>query len=326
MHALDGQGRRGHERRRGGGGKAAATRTAWAFERAPLLTSAHQAPLLLLPFLTTTTHTCTTHQKHTPQAANLSPALLLLTAVAWAALLFATGAMWLPGHTAWCAGLLWVSALIGAELAHWCRIPRMTGMLLAGLLLRNVGAMAGFEGAYATAFGRAALATIFLRVGLEIELSVRFACLFVCVCVGGGRVCLLMTARAQVLKPKKTQKTPPPHTQTQKQKKSVKLFWTSALRLELPPFVCEVAWVTGIAVALFSMPPALGAALGCVLAAVGPALIVPQALSLEMLGLGVDKGIPVILLITAPMDGARMVMVGRERGVFFLFFDAAGRR
>ena len=151
-------------------------------------------------------------------AANLSAAILLLTVIAWAVLYFVFGgggggsALWLPGHPAWCAGLLWISAMIGAEAAQWLRLPRMVGMLLAGLVLRNAGAMDGYTLAWSAAVGHAALATIFLRCGVEIEFSVRafgFAC--ACAFVFG----LSVRARARRSSNTLAQKTTT-HTRAQK--------------------------------------------------------------------------------------------------------------
>jgi hypothetical protein len=54
------------------------------------------------------------------------------------------------------------------------RIPRVVGMLGAGILLANVpgGVVSAFPAKWGTQMRAAALATIFLRCGLELEFKV----------------------------------------------------------------------------------------------------------------------------------------------------------
>lgn len=82
-----------------------------------------------------------------------------------AALYFAIGSAFLPGHPAWATLLLWVSAHIGALVAWQLRLPRVVGMLGAGLVMENVpwGAISAFPKEWGTQIRAAALATIFLR-------------------------------------------------------------------------------------------------------------------------------------------------------------------
>lgn len=47
------------------------------------------------------------------------------------------GEEFLPGHAAWATLLLWVSSQIGAFIAHQLYLPRVIGMLCAGLLMRH---------------------------------------------------------------------------------------------------------------------------------------------------------------------------------------------
>lgn len=59
-------------------------------------------------------------------------------------------------------------------------IPGALGMILSGVLLRNAGgglAIAGLKASWSKQIRGAALAIIFLRSGLEIDLDVRFLCL-----------------------------------------------------------------------------------------------------------------------------------------------------
>jgi NhaP-type Na+/H+ or K+/H+ antiporter len=66
---------------------------------------------------------------------------------------------------------MWASALVAAALAHQLRLPRVVGMLAAGVLLRNVpwSAIDAFPAAWGRQMRAAALATIFLRCGLELD-------------------------------------------------------------------------------------------------------------------------------------------------------------
>jgi hypothetical protein len=60
-------------------------------------------------------------------------------------------------------------------------IPGALGMILSGVLLRNVGGgivIAGLKASWSKQIRGAALAIIFLRSGLEIDLDVRYLSLF----------------------------------------------------------------------------------------------------------------------------------------------------
>ena len=82
-----------------------------------------------------------------------------------AVLYFSIGSNFLPGHSAWATLLLWASAQIGAFVAWQLRLPRVIGMLGAGLLMRNVpwNAVDAFNPRWGVQMRAAALATIFLR-------------------------------------------------------------------------------------------------------------------------------------------------------------------
>jgi len=86
------------------------------------------------------------------------------------------GGAWLPGSPYFATLVIWASGLAMAEVAHWLRLPRVIGMLLSGPLLANVAggaAVAGFPPKWGTQMRAGALATIFLRCGLELEFKVR---------------------------------------------------------------------------------------------------------------------------------------------------------
>jgi len=68
------------------------------------------------------------------------------------------------------------------------------------------------------------------------------------------------------------------------------LYKWPALRLALVPGIVEALFDAGLAVALFSMPPTLALAMGFILKAVGPGLVVPAMFQLQRLGMGAQKG------------------------------------
>lgn len=78
---------------------------------------------------------------------------------------FSMGSAFLPGHPAWATLLLWATAQVGAGVAWQLRLPRVVGMLCAGLLMRNIpwSAVDAFPEKWGVQMRAAALATIFLR-------------------------------------------------------------------------------------------------------------------------------------------------------------------
>ena len=70
----------------------------------------------------------------------------------------------------------------------------------------------------------------------------------------------------------------------------MRLYKWPALRLAFVPGLLEAFFDGGLAIVLFGMPPALGFALGFILKAVGPGLVVPAMFQLQKVGLGADKG------------------------------------
>jgi NhaP-type Na+/H+ or K+/H+ antiporter len=187
----------------------------------------------------------------------VTPALILLILLVFGVLFFAAPDVFVPGSPYFATYLIWVIALIAGEAARWLRLPRVIGMLLAGPLLANAGggaAIAGFPRKWGVQMRAAALATIFLRCGLELEFA------------------------------------------------TMRMYKWPALRLALVPGLAEALFDAGLAVAIFGMPPTLALALGFILKAVGPGLVVPAMFQLQSLGLGADKGIPSTIVIAASFD------------------------
>jgi len=75
-----------------------------------------------------------------------------------------------------------------------------------------------------------------------------------------------------------------------------------ALRLTLLPGLCEAIATAYVAHWIFDMSIMFSLALGFILAAVSPAIIVPGMTNLKRLGYGVDKGIPSLLMAACAFD------------------------
>ena len=72
----------------------------------------------------------------------------------------------------------------------------------------------------------------------------------------------------------------------------------AAGRLLLVPGIVEAFFDGGLAIAFFGMPPAFGIALGFILKAVGPALVIQAMFEVQQKRLGVEKSVlPFSLLI-----------------------------
>ena len=106
---------------------------------------------------------------HTDTHLDLS--FIVLATVSYGVLFFSIGTAFLPGHAAWCTLLMWMCSLIGALIANQIFLPRVIGMLVAGILLQNIpwSAIDAFPPKWGTQMRAAALATIFLRCGLELD-------------------------------------------------------------------------------------------------------------------------------------------------------------
>ena len=75
-----------------------------------------------------------------------------------------------------------------------------------------------------------------------------------------------------------------------------------ALRLTLLPGLCEAIATAYVAHWIFDMSLIFSLALGFILAAVSPAIIVPGMTNLKRLGYGVEKGIPSLLMAACAFD------------------------
>ncbi|KAG2484030.1 hypothetical protein HYH03_017120 [Edaphochlamys debaryana] len=76
----------------------------------------------------------------------------------------------------------------------------------------------------------------------------------------------------------------------------------AAVRLLLLPGLAEAFTTAGVAMGVFRMPPFWALTMGFILKAVGPAVVIQTMFDLQKKGLGVDKGIPAIVVGAASFD------------------------
>lgn len=77
----------------------------------------------------------------------------------------------------------------------------------------------------------------------------------------------------------------------------------AAIRLLLIPGICEAFFDGGLAHLFFGMPVTFGFALGFILKAVGPALVIQCMFELQQKRLGAEKAIPATVVAAASFDG-----------------------
>ncbi|KAL4424127.1 hypothetical protein ABPG75_001428 [Micractinium tetrahymenae] len=106
-----------------------------------------------------------------PPETSVDAAFAILAALSYGVFFFSMGSAFLPGHAAWATLLLWVASQIGALIAWQLRLPRVIGMLLAGMFMQNIpwSATSAFPKKWGVQMRAGALATIFLRCGLELD-------------------------------------------------------------------------------------------------------------------------------------------------------------
>ncbi|XP_033962134.1 sodium/hydrogen exchanger 9B2 [Pseudochaenichthys georgianus] len=183
----------------------------------------------------------------------------LLFGVVWSI----TGSECLPGGNLFGLVVLFLCSVLGGKLVGLIQLPTLPpfppllGMLLAGLLLRNVPYVTDavyIDTHWSAALRNIALAVILTRAGLGLDPSALSRLKAVCV------------------------------------------------RLAVGPCVVEASVVAVVSHFLLGLPWVWGFILGFVLAAVSPAVVVPSMLLLQREGLGVEKGIPTLLMAAGSFD------------------------
>nr|CAD7595162.1 unnamed protein product [Timema genevievae] len=97
--------------------------------------------------------------------------LVLIGLLLWGILYSVGGNTASPGGQLFNLYVLYVTAILAGYVAHWCKLPPMVGMLLMGILLRNIGflTVGGNYLRLVTFLRRIALMTILTRAGIELD-------------------------------------------------------------------------------------------------------------------------------------------------------------
>ncbi|KAK9818378.1 hypothetical protein WJX72_011662 [[Myrmecia] bisecta] len=109
-------------------------------------------------------------RRHYATALNVASYLGLGGAI-YAALYLALGSAMLPWHQGWSVFLLWACAHVAGFVAIKCNLPPLLGMLIIGIVLRNLPTdpMRGLPEAWSTKIRTGGLAVILMRAGLKID-------------------------------------------------------------------------------------------------------------------------------------------------------------
>nr|CAH7740421.1 unnamed protein product [Callosobruchus chinensis] len=92
----------------------------------------------------------------------------------------------------------------------------------------------------------------------------------------------------------------------------------TVLKLAILPWIAEAAVVTVTSAYLLDLPWKFAVLLGCIIAAVAPAVVVPCLFRLRSKGYGVSKGIPTLIIAVASIDDAASVaMFGVLKSIVF---------
>ena len=85
---------------------------------------------------------------------------------------------------------------------------------------------------------------------------------------------------------------------------------SAAIRLLLVPGICEAFFDGGIAIPIFGMPPTFAFALGFILKAVGPALVIQSMFEVQQRRLGTVKCTPRSVPISLQLRAESTTPVG----------------
>ncbi|KAI2643837.1 Sodium/hydrogen exchanger 9B2 [Labeo rohita] len=218
---------------------------------------------------------------------------LLLFGVVWSV----TGSACLPGQNLFGLVILLLSAVCGGKLISVFRLPRtppipaLLGMLLAGVVLRNVPYITDavyIDQNWSAALRNISLAVILTRAGLGLNAAVcvqtdRWRCrpqkhsaarrAFVYVCEAAAAEGFALRRLKAV-----------------------------CVRVAVGPCLTEACTVAVVSHFLLELPWIWSFMLGFVLAAVSPAVVVPSMLLLQSDGFGVQKGVPTLLMAAGSFD------------------------
>ncbi|KAL0035158.1 hypothetical protein WJX79_003931 [Trebouxia sp. C0005] len=183
--------------------------------------------------------------------------ILLITLLLYGGLVLCIGKPFHPSGNAWAVMIIWLLASAGGWLVERVGLPGPLGMILTGIAVGNIKhghLVKGLPASWSKELRAIALAIIFLRSGLELDLRI-----------------------------------------------FKKVGWV-ATRLLLLPGILEAFFDGGLAVALFGMPATFAFALGFILKAVGPALVIQCMFDVQSKRLGTAKSIPATVVAAASFD------------------------
>ena len=100
--------------------------------------------------------------------------LALLVGLSWLSAYFVLGKDILPpAGPVWATFLIWISAHVGAILCTFVKLPKLLGMLVAGIVLKNIPGdpVQGLPGSWSTVIRSMGLSMILTRSGLELDIA-----------------------------------------------------------------------------------------------------------------------------------------------------------
>ncbi|EYC23569.1 hypothetical protein Y032_0015g2725 [Ancylostoma ceylanicum] len=166
--------------------------------------------------------------------------------------------------SAYSLGIIIAVGVVMGYLAQLCRIPSLLGMLLTGIVLRNVtGSILNVSVVkeWSVVLRRTSFIVILLRGGLSLDAN------------------------------------------------AVRRLKGACLRLSVIPCTVETIVVALAAKIIFGMDIIFGIALGAVLAAVSPAVVIPALLDATKNGYGVRAGVPSLVIAAASLDDVYAITV-----------------
>lgn len=95
----------------------------------------------------------------------------IIVGLSYALLYLSIGDSFLPTNPAWCLYIIWVCSHLGAILIGMCRLPPLLGMLLSGILLKNlpIDLVEGLPKSWSSGVRAVGLSVILMRSGLELD-------------------------------------------------------------------------------------------------------------------------------------------------------------
>ncbi|KAL3133331.1 hypothetical protein ABBQ38_007206 [Trebouxia sp. C0009 RCD-2024] len=183
--------------------------------------------------------------------------ILLLFFLLYAGLVLCIGKPFHPGGNAWAVMIIWLLASAASWAVERVGLPGPLGMIVVGIAIGNINSghlVKGLPPSWSKELRAIALAIIFLRSGLELDLRI-----------------------------------------------FKRVGWV-ATRLLLVPGIIEAFFDGGLIIKIFGMPATFAFAVGFILKAVGPALVIQCMFEVQQRRLGTAKSIPATVVAAASFD------------------------